>query len=413
MASLTEEVKWEDEVYQLETSDLVLGGPDGIDNVQAKQLANRTRYLKKLTEQAAEGVHSLETRTDQMAQDVRSLEKLTGQAAEGVRGTAAIATHEDLDRGIDDGSIVTPRKLAAWSVRSAPLDDVGAVNAYRAVNREPLTSETLVHGVRQRVTIAVTNTGASTYAPDDVAAKPILGKGLEPPRAATLVAGLIAEFEYIVAPSVNDGKGAWLLLNSDAGSPGVMVCSIATLPTRNVGPVLVAEAGEVWVWSASPYFTGYRAPLCGDPLFSARSSPLPHHIDAVGGTVSKTAYAGLWGWAQEMGYVVPAANWAAGPHRFVDLGGDSFRLPDLRDQFFRATGTDRDTANARALGSGQPDAIRAHQHAMPYPLWDTHSGTSGSMSGSGSSGYASQATSLAGGAETRPTNTAYAPRIHI
>ncbi|KVN57523.1 hypothetical protein [Burkholderia stagnalis] len=48
MADLVEASKWEAGVYQLETSDPVEGGPDGIDNVQARQLGNRTRYLKDL-----------------------------------------------------------------------------------------------------------------------------------------------------------------------------------------------------------------------------------------------------------------------------------------------------------------------------------------------------------------------------
>ncbi|MBW5804096.1 hypothetical protein FOZ70_04960 [Burkholderia sp. COPS] len=46
MANLAENSKWEEGIYQLETSDPVVGGPDGIDNVQPRQLANRTRYLK-------------------------------------------------------------------------------------------------------------------------------------------------------------------------------------------------------------------------------------------------------------------------------------------------------------------------------------------------------------------------------
>ncbi|HDR9032695.1 TPA: hypothetical protein QDB07_000131 [Burkholderia vietnamiensis] len=46
MAKLSEASQWEPEIYQLETSDPVEGGPDGIDNVQARQLGNRTRYLK-------------------------------------------------------------------------------------------------------------------------------------------------------------------------------------------------------------------------------------------------------------------------------------------------------------------------------------------------------------------------------
>lgn len=50
MANLVETPLWEDGVYQIETSDPVLGGPEGISNRQAKQLANRTMYLKALAE---------------------------------------------------------------------------------------------------------------------------------------------------------------------------------------------------------------------------------------------------------------------------------------------------------------------------------------------------------------------------
>lgn len=51
MASLTELEQWEELLYQLETTDPVVGGIDGISNRQAKQLGNRTRYLlRKLLE---------------------------------------------------------------------------------------------------------------------------------------------------------------------------------------------------------------------------------------------------------------------------------------------------------------------------------------------------------------------------
>lgn len=54
MANLPESVEWADGIYQLETTDPVLGGPDGIDNLQAKQLAARTRWLRALLERLAE-----------------------------------------------------------------------------------------------------------------------------------------------------------------------------------------------------------------------------------------------------------------------------------------------------------------------------------------------------------------------
>jgi putative tail fiber protein len=55
MANITEELnnpQWAEGIYQLETTDPVLGGPNGIANRQAKELAARTQYLKKEQAQA-------------------------------------------------------------------------------------------------------------------------------------------------------------------------------------------------------------------------------------------------------------------------------------------------------------------------------------------------------------------------
>ena len=46
MANVTEQSLWEVGVYQIETSDPVIGGANGIANRQALQLANRTLWLK-------------------------------------------------------------------------------------------------------------------------------------------------------------------------------------------------------------------------------------------------------------------------------------------------------------------------------------------------------------------------------
>jgi hypothetical protein len=45
MAHLDETDTWEEGIYQLEDTDPVQGGAEGIDNLQAKQLGNRTRWL--------------------------------------------------------------------------------------------------------------------------------------------------------------------------------------------------------------------------------------------------------------------------------------------------------------------------------------------------------------------------------
>jgi hypothetical protein len=46
MAGLQENGQWEEEVYRLETDDYAEGGLTGVLNIPAKQLANRTRFLR-------------------------------------------------------------------------------------------------------------------------------------------------------------------------------------------------------------------------------------------------------------------------------------------------------------------------------------------------------------------------------
>lgn len=52
--NLPEESVYEEGIYQLELTDKVQGGPNGISNLQGKQLANRTKFLKDETERLEE-----------------------------------------------------------------------------------------------------------------------------------------------------------------------------------------------------------------------------------------------------------------------------------------------------------------------------------------------------------------------
>lgn len=208
--------------------------------------------------------------------------------------------------------------------------------------------------------------------------------------------------------------------------------SITALPTVNVGPILVKEVCEVWAWSTSAYFTGYRSPLCGRPMDGHTVVPLASEIGAVGGTLSKATYAGLWGYAQENGLVLTQANWTTniGGHYFVDVDAGNFRVPDLRNMFRRFTGTDADTAGARALGSQQLDALQNITGNFADLLGGVARGATGAFNMTSPGGAASitgSASTFANGVsfdfnasrvartstETRSRNTAYVPRIHI
>ena len=64
MANLQETARWETGIYQLETSDPVMGGADGIDNRQAKQLANRTLWLRDELVQISRTIPAAVTKSD-------------------------------------------------------------------------------------------------------------------------------------------------------------------------------------------------------------------------------------------------------------------------------------------------------------------------------------------------------------
>jgi hypothetical protein len=207
------------------------------------------------------------------------------------------------------------------------------------------------------------------------------------------------------------------------------VYSITGLPTTDVGPIIVHEAGEVWNWVDTPFFQGYRSPLCGRPVDGHTVAPLASEVDSVGGVLPKAAYARLWGYAQENGRVVTQALWDAnkGGHYFVDVDANTFRVPDLRDMFRRFTGTDADTANARLLGSRQRDAVQriTGQFGMRNTvdvavtggaITQTSAGNTAAVGTSGSGPYVVMQfdSSLVArtSSETRSGNVAFHPRIH-
>ena len=47
MANIAEVSQWENVIRQVENGEAATGGADGLANVQAKQLANRTQWLKE------------------------------------------------------------------------------------------------------------------------------------------------------------------------------------------------------------------------------------------------------------------------------------------------------------------------------------------------------------------------------
>lgn len=313
MANFAFNPKWRPGVRQLETSDPVVAGPDGVDNIAPRQLSERTDFLKEFLDDQYGEIHNI---------DGSPKSELILPVSRGGTGLANSVNDQFL-RGNPDGG-------------------------YNSVSGKDIIDQLQLMAF------------------------------------------------YDVPPLIN------------------------------VSPVIYVLGKGFMEWQTIGSWSGYARLDIG--WFVPDTTPLPRSmtIDAIGGIFSKTAYPGLWAWAQWAGHVVGAASWKEGQYKFVDLGGTSFKVPDLRNQFIRMTGTDADNANARVLGSYQNHSIQRHSHKTSRQYVFTAGGHNFDYDGGayavGADGANSQIIDAPirideigsvgnFGVETRGQNTAFAPRI--
>ncbi len=144
MGNLNETEKWEENIYQLETSDPVLGGADGISNRAPRQLANRTKWLKKKTEEVAQSLaeharsrnHPDATLTEK---GFTQLSSATNSTSETLAATPkAVKAAYDLAAGKAPASHTHPWNQIT-GVPSASLTAKGTVQLSSATNSESET----------------------------------------------------------------------------------------------------------------------------------------------------------------------------------------------------------------------------------------------------------------------------------
>lgn len=126
MAGLKEQEKWEEEIYQIEENDPVHGGENGVTNKPLKQLANRTKWLKKKVETRAtttqEGVALLTEELDSDALDL-------GLAAKAGKKLKALI--EALTRNLNN---YIPNSKKSNAVNSPSADTVATSAAVKTAN---------------------------------------------------------------------------------------------------------------------------------------------------------------------------------------------------------------------------------------------------------------------------------------
>lgn len=201
MANLTETNRWEAGIYQLETSDPVMGGPNGIDNRAPRELANRTLWLKTELAKAVAQIGANQTEAAQ------TYALKTGQitAGAGLTGGGTLAANRTISLGQPADLTETSESVAVSNTHSHKL---------------PRASST----ARGIVRVANTLTGTAT----DDALSAAMGKKLADEKLGnsgdqtitdgTLTVGRANAWNKIIMPS---GRGNWIFEANPAAAEAV------------------------------------------------------------------------------------------------------------------------------------------------------------------------------------------------
>ncbi|MGN7710758.1 hypothetical protein [Agrobacterium radiobacter] len=214
------------------------------------------------------------------------------------------------------------------------------------------------------------------------------------------------------------------------------------LPAENIGPIWHDTYKSVMTWQSftanGAAYAGYASVEVGIPAYDLVLRP--GFLKLNGASFQKTAYVGLWNWARHNGLVVATGTWSAGPYVFQDNGDGTFRIPDVRGEFFRSADDGRGVDGGRTVGSWQANMTASHAHGVNDPGHShgvndpghVHGGVQNSVASTGRSTMTDQPPAVfqrgstewsqtgiwlsgsgtgisiqaAGGVETRPRNTA-------
>ena len=197
MANLTETNRWEAGIYQLETSDPVMGGPNGIDNRAPRELANRTLWLKTELAKAVAQIGANKTEA--------ALKTVQITAGAGLTGGGTLAANRTISLGQPADLTETSESVAVSNTHSHKL---------------PRASST----ARGIVRVANTLTGTAT----DDALSAAMGKKLADEKLGnsgdqtitdgTLTVGRANTWNKIIMPS---GRGNWIFEANPAAAEAV------------------------------------------------------------------------------------------------------------------------------------------------------------------------------------------------
>ncbi|MFL9888974.1 hypothetical protein PQR66_38545 [Paraburkholderia agricolaris] len=240
MTDLVEKDLWEPGIRQFETSDSVMGGPDGVDNIPPRQLANRTVYLRN------------------RIAEILGISK--AYVIAGGTANAITAAYTPVVSELADGQVFRGRALTA-------------------------------------------NKGATTFTPnpakDGIAPLPVYGLDKQPLTGGEIVDKFALEYDS----TLNDGKGGYILTSNPGGIRRTVAPADAdnsnAVPSTSWIRRLIAGALSVTNLSASGKVDGVNSPnllLNGSAEFGSLGwtmatglSPLTDATGAIGTYFGNTA----------------------------------------------------------------------------------------------------------------------------
>lgn len=386
MANLTEGAVWESGIYRIETTDAVIGGELGISNKQAKQLANRTSYLKSITDTltptafintVSNGGPILERQaTGGDLDDILSqglFYCLSADNAPATIGFLWVGFDAPECSQIFHATSDTDKSLyirsregdpAAWSAWKRLLTEDDEANFLHRSNITPSNyNDVLTAGQ-----YTITNQSAISNSP--------IPAGATDQRCMLLVAAGTNHISQTLIYWDNQYSASILVYNrvKRAGTwSSWATCVTASTLKQKIDDVFV---GAVQAFACSTAPTGW--------------------IECDGRALYSLSYPALY---ERIG-----TTFGSGEPPFTTT---NFNIPDLRGQFIRGWDSLGLTDPGRTFGSPQMDEFEAHTHDMTYNTnqpSNTSSGTS--MASSGGDTYSKNTGSTGEATETRPKNIA-------
>ena len=413
MANLKEQEKWEDGVYQIEENDPVLGGENGITNKPAKQLANRTLWLKKFLELLGKksAPKDLTADSTSTADETGHTHKLP-LASVTAKGVVKLNSQTASDSEQD---AATPKAVkAAYDLAISKQSPATTLAGYGIGNFKVENFVGNVNTLQTDGIYAVTQASRSQNLP-------VAGNGCHIQVIAGGDGRWCRQIAYI-AYSTDMYERHQTSYHTESWSAWVKIDSLDKIPNGKKSSAVNSESEDTVATSKAAktaYDKGVEAKsaadtaqhtandannnantrqlkseLVGEVAFFARSTPPSGWLKANGAAVSRTTYAAL--------FAAIGTTFGAGD------GRATFNLPDLRGEFLRGLDDGRNIDRDRRLGTAQGDAIKTHTITVP------NSGFEGSVqgtwfyaeSGNGNNNQRENTITYNGENETRPRNIA-------